>query len=227
MYQKIVLPAEEIVVKKLPIQKGAAHNAEGHGFGAEFYRLHQVLIERSVFQGHRGSEAVGKGFPVLLRFKNPKAFVFPAFVPHGLEIRNSLETLRQKIAESGNGECILISQKIRKKKMEQQIIVRKAFGLPGGVEGIGGKLFAVHMDGHLFSTGGVIHMDISGQVALDPAAFIVVGAAAFLTQQKSDHKSVVEKLAQIIQDALKIFFKLLIVGHGTAFLVISKSKCDN
>ncbi len=111
--------------------------------------------------------------------------------------------------------------------MEQQIIVRKAFGLPGGVEGIGGKLFAVHMDGHLFSTGGVIHMDISGQVALDPAAFIVVGAAAFFPELTADLKAVEEKLPHIIPDAFKIFDKLLIVGHGTAFLVISKNKCDN
>ena len=111
--------------------------------------------------------------------------------------------------------------------MKQQIIVRKAFGLPGGVKGIGGKLLAVHMDGNLLSPGGVIRMDIAREIALNPAALIVIGTPAFLSKFTADLKAVEKELAHIVSDAFKIFDKLLIVGHDAAFLKILKCRCDS
>ena len=111
--------------------------------------------------------------------------------------------------------------------MEQKIVVRKALGLPGCIEGIGRELLTVHMDGDLFSPGGIIRMDITGQITLDPPPLIVVGASALFPKFPAYLKAVEKELPHIIPDVFKIFDKLLIVGHDAAFLKILKCRCDS
>ncbi len=217
MYKEIVLPGKKIIVKKFPIQKGTSHKAKGHGFGTELNCLHQIRIKGSPLNSKRRSETVSVGFPGLFRFQDSKAFIFPALISHGLKIRHRLHAFGQEIAEGRNGERLPVSQKIEKKEMKQQIIVRKAFGFPGCIKGIGGNLLAVHVYGDLLSTGGIVGMNIPIQIAFNPPPFVVIGPPAFFPEFTSHLKAIEEKLPHIIPNPFKIFNKFLKVRHRIPF----------
>lgn len=61
-------------------------------------------------------------------------------------------------------------------------------------------------------------MNITGQIAFDPAAFIVVGTATFFLEFSADFEAIEKELAHIVPDAFKVFDKLLIIRHDIAFL---------
>ena len=89
--------------------------------------------------------------------------------------------------------------------MQQQIIIRKGFGLPGRVQGIAGDGFAVHTDIQVLSFGSVTGTGIIPQPAFNTPSFIIIGAGAFGIKITAHLKSVHKELTHIVSYLIKIF----------------------
>ena len=88
--------------------------------------------------------------------------------------------------------------------MEHQVIVCKAFGLPGSVQGILGYGLAVYIDVDMLSLGGVVGLCIPGEPALNTPALIVVRSGALFAEIISYLEPIYVKLAHIVPDAVKV-----------------------
>ena len=90
--------------------------------------------------------------------------------------------------------------------MEHQVVVCKAFGLPGSVQGILGNGLAVHIDVDMLSLGGVIGLCVPGEPALNAAGFIVIGPGSLFAEIVPYLEPVYVKLAHIVPDAVKVLY---------------------
>ncbi len=89
--------------------------------------------------------------------------------------------------------------------MEENIIVRKAFGFPGGIQRVLRNGLAVHADIDMFFFLGIGGLGIAGKPAFNPAAFVIVGAGTFLPVVAAAFVAVDKELAHIVPDAVEIF----------------------
>lgn len=89
--------------------------------------------------------------------------------------------------------------------MEKDVIIRKAFGFPGGIERILRNGFAVHTDIDMLFLLGVAGLDAAGQPAFDPPSLIIIGPGAFSFIVAAAFVAVDEELAHIIPDPVEVF----------------------
>ena len=157
---------------------------------------------------------IDKVFSFFMRAQQSQGFVFLQLQPHGLGIKGNAVGQRNFITQGrGIHPLRMLGELIQNEKMQQDIIIRKAFRFPGRIEGIFGHCLAVDIDIDLFSLGRIGRAGVIAQPALDPPPFVVIGTGAAGVKIIPHLKSINIKLAHIIPDPVEIFDKLLKFCH--------------
>ena len=113
---------------------------------------------------------------------------------------------------------IRIVQNVEKNEMQRDIPVRKAFRFPRGVQRIVPGNAAVDGEKDVFSPRRLPEPHIIAKPALHPAAFVVIGAGAFLCVFVPAFKSIKKELPHIIADSVEIPDQFVICHALPSFL---------
>ena len=211
----VVLEGEGVGVGHLLIQNEGADDTAGGGLG--------VVVEDVGQLGHVGGvgTAVVDLAALSLRRQDARLAVFlelfaeGGLVEHqrGLKARQVLFIdLREDLGDSPLHGGIV--EDIEQDKMEGDVPVGEALGLPGVVEGVVRDGTAVDGDEDVLPLGGADEAHVIPQPALHAAALVVVGAGALAVEVIAALEAVDIEVPHIGADALEVFDELVVGGHG-------------
>ena len=187
--------------------RSTSHNAE-RGYALVKSSGPDHMIPKSFvgrgLHGRRRGEKIAQLPAFLPGCEDTQSFIFFQLQTDGLAVKDNLKDKGNLFRGFTAGKSIwAVLYKSRQEKVQHNIIVCKAFGLPGSVQGIFRYGFAVHIDIYFLALGGIFRSGVTGQKTFYAPSLVVIRAGAFSFIIPADLKTIHEKLPHIVPDPLK------------------------